>query len=180
MQGHWYTVKVNGISHIEITERTDLLHRPDPVVMAFDIETTKLPLKFPDSSIDSIMMISYMIDGQVRFFLIYFIKYFICCLFSLFFSVQFFFISKLQGYLITNREVISEEIEDFEYTPRPEYDGPIIVFNEPDEVNYQHDNNTHNKTLNNFLQTLTFIRYSQEAKVLKIFNFIFFLGAVFL
>ena len=35
------------------------------VVMAYDIETTKLPLKFPDSSIDVIMMISYMIDGQV-------------------------------------------------------------------------------------------------------------------
>ena len=40
----------------------------DPVVCAFDIETTKLPLKFPDSAIDSIMMISYMIDGQVRSF----------------------------------------------------------------------------------------------------------------
>ena len=38
----------------------------EPVVLAFDIETTKLPLKFPDSSTDSIMMISYMIDGQVR------------------------------------------------------------------------------------------------------------------
>jgi len=37
----------------------------EPVVLAFDIETTKLPLKFPDSSTDSIMMISYMIDGQV-------------------------------------------------------------------------------------------------------------------
>ena len=36
------------------------------MVCAFDIETTKLPLKFPDSAIDSIMMISYMIDGQVR------------------------------------------------------------------------------------------------------------------
>ena len=34
-------------------------------MLAFDIETTKLPLKFPDSSIDQIMMISYMIDGQV-------------------------------------------------------------------------------------------------------------------
>ena len=55
---------------MEITERTDLLHRPDPVVMAFDIETTKLPLKFPDSAIDSIMMISYMIDGQVRLILV--------------------------------------------------------------------------------------------------------------
>lgn len=33
--------------------------------MAYDIETTKLPLKFPDAEIDSIMMISYMVDGQV-------------------------------------------------------------------------------------------------------------------
>lgn len=100
--GHWYTVKVRSVTTVEITERSDLLHRPDPVVMAFDIETTKLPLKFPDSAIDSIMMISYMIDGQ--------------------------------GYLITNREIVSEDIDDFEYTPRPEYEGPIIVFNEPDEA----------------------------------------------
>ena len=32
--------------------------------MAFDIETTKLPLKFPDAQTDNIMMISYMIDGE--------------------------------------------------------------------------------------------------------------------
>lgn len=38
----------------------------DPVVLAFDIETTKLPLKFPDAETDQIMMISYMIDGQVQ------------------------------------------------------------------------------------------------------------------
>lgn len=37
----------------------------DPVVFAFDIETTKLPLKFPDAQTDQVMMISYMIDGQV-------------------------------------------------------------------------------------------------------------------
>lgn len=37
----------------------------EPVVLAFDIETTKLPLKFPDAQTDQIMMISYMIDGQV-------------------------------------------------------------------------------------------------------------------
>ncbi|CAJ0578382.1 unnamed protein product, partial [Mesorhabditis spiculigera] len=35
-----------------------------PVILAFDIETTKLPLKFPDSSFDEIMMISYMINGR--------------------------------------------------------------------------------------------------------------------
>jgi len=35
------------------------------VVLAYDIETTKLPLRFPDSQTDQIMMISYMVDGQV-------------------------------------------------------------------------------------------------------------------
>jgi len=34
-------------------------------VLAYDIETTKLPLRFPDSQTDQIMMISYMVDGQV-------------------------------------------------------------------------------------------------------------------
>ena len=31
---------------------------------AFDIEKTKLPLKFPDVEYDMIMMISHMVDGQ--------------------------------------------------------------------------------------------------------------------
>jgi hypothetical protein len=39
----------------------------------------------------------------------------------------------IQGYLITNREVIGADVEDFEYTPKPEYEGPFTVFNEPDE-----------------------------------------------
>ena len=43
----------------------DRLKRAEPVVLAYDIETTKLPLKFPDAVIDQIMMISYMIEGQV-------------------------------------------------------------------------------------------------------------------
>lgn len=41
------------------------MKRAEPVVFAFDIETTKMPLKFPDAETDAIMMISYMIDGQV-------------------------------------------------------------------------------------------------------------------
>lgn len=73
----------------------------DPVVLAFDIETCKAPLKFPDAAVDQIMMISYMIDGQ--------------------------------GFLITNREIVSEDIADFDYTPKPEYPGPFMIFNEPDE-----------------------------------------------
>jgi DNA polymerase epsilon subunit 1 len=70
--------------------------------MAFDIEVTKAPLKFPDQAQDQIMMISYMIDGQ--------------------------------GFLITNREIVSEDIEDFEYTPKAEYEGPFTIFNEENEA----------------------------------------------
>ncbi|XP_019487455.1 PREDICTED: DNA polymerase epsilon catalytic subunit A [Hipposideros armiger] len=100
---HWYNVRYRGNAFpVEIIRRDDLVERPDPVVLAFDIETTKLPLKFPDAEIDQIMMISYMIDGQ--------------------------------GYLITNREIVAEDIDDFEFTPKPEYEGPFCIFNEPDEV----------------------------------------------
>lgn len=99
--GHWYDVSAEA-GVITLVQRDDLVQRPDPVVLAFDIETTKLPLKFPDPAIDMIMMISYMIDGQ--------------------------------GYLITNREVVSEDIEDFDYTPSREFPGPFIIFNEPDEL----------------------------------------------
>ena len=89
----------HGVTNLLCVE--ERIQRADPVVLAYDIETTKLPLKFPDAVIDQIMMISYMIDGQ--------------------------------GFLITNREIVSEDIADFEYTPKPEYDGPFLVFNEPDE-----------------------------------------------
>ena len=41
-----------------------MTERPDLRVMAFDIETTKLPLKFPDASIDNIIMISIMVEGE--------------------------------------------------------------------------------------------------------------------
>ncbi|RDL32670.1 Uncharacterized protein BP5553_09126 [Venustampulla echinocandica] len=98
--GKWYTVEAKH-GHTTMKCLEERLQRADPVVMAYDIETTKLPLKFPDAAIDQIMMISYMIDGQ--------------------------------GFLITNREIVSEDIEDFEYTPKPEYDGPFMIFNEPDE-----------------------------------------------
>lgn len=99
--GLWYDVRfIEGI--VELQPVPERVKRADPVVMAFDIETTKQPLKFPDAESDVVMMISYMIDGQ--------------------------------GFLITNREVISEDIDDFEYTPKDEYEGPFIIFNEPDEV----------------------------------------------
>ncbi|KAL1924531.1 uncharacterized protein VTP21DRAFT_4185 [Calcarisporiella thermophila] len=98
--GYWYNCKAEE-GQITLKRREDLVKRAEPVVLAFDIETTKLPLKFPDASIDSIMMISYMVDGQ--------------------------------GYLITNRDIVSQDIDDFEYTPKPEFEGPFTIFNEPDE-----------------------------------------------
>ena len=33
-------------------------------MLAFDIECTKAPLKFPVADVDQIFMISYMVDGQ--------------------------------------------------------------------------------------------------------------------
>jgi DNA polymerase epsilon subunit 1 len=99
--GLWY--EACSVSNQAIISRlTDQPVRPDPVVFAFDIETTKQPLKFPDSAIDAIMMISYMIDGS--------------------------------GYLLVNRAIVSEHINDFEYTPKPEFEGRFHVYNEPEEV----------------------------------------------
>lgn len=99
--GLWYAVTFTAgqpaFKHI-----VEKVKRADPVVMAYDIETTKAPLKFPDQAVDQVMMISYMVDGQ--------------------------------GYLITNREIVSEDIDDFEYTPKEGYEGPFIIFNEPNEV----------------------------------------------
>lgn len=60
----WFVVRAGGSEPPELIERPDLLDRPDPSVLAWDIETTKLPLKFPNAETDQIMMISYMIDGQ--------------------------------------------------------------------------------------------------------------------
>lgn len=102
--GLWYNVRCRpgGLEAPIITPRPDILERPEPIILAYDIETTKLPLKFPDAQSDQIMMISYMIDGQ--------------------------------GYLITNREIISHDVEDFEYTPKPEFEGNFVVFNEPNEM----------------------------------------------
>ncbi|EMS53029.1 DNA polymerase epsilon catalytic subunit A [Triticum urartu] len=99
--GQWYNVGVSG-SDVLLQRREDLLQRAEVHVCAFDIETTKLPLKFPDAEYDSVMMISYMIDGQ--------------------------------GYLIINRECVGEDIEDLEYTPKPEFEGHFRVKNVADEV----------------------------------------------
>jgi DNA polymerase epsilon subunit 1 len=129
--GLWYTITFNaGQPTFTQLER---VKRPDPVVMAYDIETTKAPLKFPDQAIDQVMMISYMVDGQ--------------------------------GYLITNREIVSEDIEDFEYTPKEGYEGPFIVFNEPDEVGSTHERVTNVYSL--FFQASTIRRFFNHIQDIK-------------
>jgi len=101
--GLWYDCSpISGSMGCEFEERKDLEHRPLISTLAYDIETTKLPLKFPNAEHDQVMMISYMLNGI--------------------------------GYLIVNREIVSEDIEDFEYTPKPEYPGPFQMFNEANEL----------------------------------------------
>ncbi|XP_034688144.1 DNA polymerase epsilon catalytic subunit A-like [Vitis riparia] len=98
--GQWYDVNVSSAG-VMLERRTDLLQRAEVHVCAFDIETTKLPLKFPDAEYDLVMMISYMVDGQ--------------------------------GYLIINRECVGEDIEELEYTPKPEFEGCFKVTNVKNE-----------------------------------------------
>ena len=81
--------------------KRDVLEKPTPRILAFDIECTKAALKFPNAERDEVFMISYMVDGM--------------------------------GYLVISRDVVSEDIPDFEYTPKPAFPGPFEVFNEPNE-----------------------------------------------
>lgn len=98
--GVWYEILLETGAPPKFTG-TDIEIQYEQVVLAYDIETTKLPLKFPLVEIDQIMMISYMVDGQ--------------------------------GFLITNREIVAGDVEDFEYTPKEEFEGKFVVYNEPDE-----------------------------------------------
>lgn len=98
--GQYYEVTIGQDKNakIEFLEEKTASTKANPRVLAFDIECTKAPLKFPDAENDEIFMISYMVDGQ--------------------------------GYLIISREVVSQDIDDFEYTPKPSFPGPFKIFNE--------------------------------------------------
>uniref|UniRef100_A0A915Q6B6 DNA polymerase epsilon catalytic subunit n=1 Tax=Setaria digitata TaxID=48799 RepID=A0A915Q6B6_9BILA len=100
--GLWYRVTGRDLDRKpKIIRHSTLIDPPEPIILAYDIEVTKLPLKFPDSTIDEIMMISYMVNGN--------------------------------GFLIINRQIISTDVDNFEYTPRPEYKGLFRVINLPNE-----------------------------------------------
>jgi len=99
--GTWYTITPTDDHSCAFTDAS-ATKRAEPTVLAFDIECTKAPLKFPDAKGgDEIFMISYMVNGK--------------------------------GYLIISRTVVGQDIEDFEYTPKPHFPGPFEIFNEKNE-----------------------------------------------
>lgn len=49
--GHWFAVRA-AHGQVTLTRRADLLQRAEPRICAFDIETTKLPLQFPNAEFD--------------------------------------------------------------------------------------------------------------------------------
>jgi DNA polymerase epsilon subunit 1 len=86
--GTWYTFTPTPDHSITLTDPNNT-KRAEPTVLAFDIECTKAPLKFPDATVDEIFMISYMVNGQ--------------------------------GFLIISRSVVSQDIDNFEYTPKRKF-----------------------------------------------------------
>ncbi|CAM9091188.1 unnamed protein product, partial [Phaeothamnion confervicola] len=110
--GAWYMVTPDEHG-CRVDWQRDMVEKAEPRTLAFDIECTKTPLKFPNVEMDEIFMISYMVDGHASG------------------SRR-----RLQGggHLIISRTVVSEDIADFEYTPKPRFKGPFTIANEPDEA----------------------------------------------
>ncbi|KAL6122897.1 DNA polymerase [Nucleospora cyclopteri] len=98
--GTWHKVSYNGTDY-EIYKTPENVEYPKPRIFAFDIETSKDPLKFPKPEKDKVMMISIM--------------------------------NEQKGHLIINREIVSESIEKFSYSPKPEIEADFEVHNESDE-----------------------------------------------
>lgn len=99
--GKWFRVLPARGGLVRVECMRDFVGASEPRVLAWDIETTKAPLKFPDASVDQIYMVSYMLDRV--------------------------------GFLLINREVVSEDVPDFEYSPTDEFRGPFTVVNLPNE-----------------------------------------------
>ena len=99
--GLWFRVTPARGGFVRVACLRDFVGASEPRVLAWDIETTKAPLKFPDAAVDQIYMVSYMLDRT--------------------------------GFLLINREVVSEDVPDFEYTPADEFRGPFTVVNLPNE-----------------------------------------------
>ena len=51
--GYWYTVAARE-GRVSMARRADMLRWAEPRICAFDIETTKLPLQFPNAEYDQV------------------------------------------------------------------------------------------------------------------------------
>ena len=108
--GKWYSVKQkppnpeNPRSQVLLEVQKERMEKPPMRILAWDIETAKQPLKFPDANNDGdeIMMISLMTNNN-------------------------------KGHLIVNRTIVSEDLADTEYIPKKEYAGYFATHNVPDE-----------------------------------------------
>ncbi|RHZ75402.1 hypothetical protein Glove_214g16 [Diversispora epigaea] len=61
--GLWYKIQCEE-DQISLQYQETMKQSPIPIILAFDILTTKKPLNFPDPDSDSIMMISYIINNR--------------------------------------------------------------------------------------------------------------------
>lgn len=98
--GCWYEVSYDGENYRIEVDRQRIAY-PDLRILAFDIETTKPPLKFPNPETDQVMMVSIMTDDF--------------------------------GELITNRQIVSEDIQEFEYHAKDDMQCAFRVSNETSE-----------------------------------------------
>jgi molybdopterin adenylyltransferase len=99
--GTWCSVAPGRGGLARVARVPGMVAAAEPRILAWDIETTKAPLMFPNAAHDQIYMVSYMLDGA--------------------------------GFLLINREIVSEDVPDFEYSPTKEFAGPFVTRNLPDE-----------------------------------------------
>lgn len=63
--GLWHNIQCDG-EQVSLQKQEVPRQSPIPIILAFDILTTKKPLISPDPDSDSIMMISYIIGNRVN------------------------------------------------------------------------------------------------------------------
>ncbi|CAD8196110.1 unnamed protein product [Paramecium pentaurelia] len=97
----WFKFVLKERRIAECIEIKEMISMPELKFLAFDIETYKQPLKFPDAKNDQIMMISITHSQN--------------------------------SILITNMQTLGQEVQSFDYAPKPEFATQAIIYNEPDE-----------------------------------------------
>ncbi|CAD8121665.1 unnamed protein product [Paramecium sonneborni] len=97
----WFRFTLKERRIIKCLEIKEIIGMPELRYLAFDIETYKQPLKFPDSKNDPIMMISITHSQN--------------------------------SILITNMQKLGQEVQPFDYAPKPEFSTNVIIYNESDE-----------------------------------------------